>query len=428
MDRPAATSTTESPAVNSVVIVGGGLAGLSTAQELRRRSFAGSVTIVDREGFPYDRPPLSKAYLHPGATAASLALVDQTWYAENDVHVLHADVDAIDPGDTRVNLQSGRTLGADRIVLATGGRPRPLGVPGSDHPEIHYLRSRSDADRIRKYLGPGRRVLIAGAGLIGAELASTAVAQGTDIIVVDPAPIPLAPAVGEELAVLLHSMHSEAGVQCVHGSVSSVERSEMTWVATVHRGPTLDDLNVKCDAIVVAIGILPDTELAQRAGLEVNGGVIVNDLHQTSSPTIFAVGDAARHKAADGTLAKSHEHWESAATDGRRAAAAIQGETPDPPGAPWFWSDRYGVHVEVVGSMTGPGHTVVRQPGQAVGRSESSAPWAAFRVQDSTLLGCATVDDAMSVRAARRIIERGIHVDIEALASATATDLRRLAR
>ena len=406
------------PPVESVIIVGGGLAGLSTAQELRQRDFTGSITIIDREGLPYDRPPLSKAYLQAEASEESLLLVEEAWFEKHNVEVVIGQVQQLDAATGTVSLDDARSISADRIVLATGSIPRPLGVPGSDHSDIMYLRTRFDADRIRPYLGKGNRLLIVGAGLIGAELASTAVSQGSDVVLVDPTEIPLAAAVGEELATRLHAMHTEADVTCVLGAVKNLDRTNTGWVATIDRGAGNTPQTVECNAVVVAIGVLPDTSIAQASGLDVNGGVLVNDFQQTSSSRVFAVGDMARHRRADGTLDRIHEHWESAATDGRRAAAAILGQDPASVGAPWFWSDRYDVHVEVVGSMTGPGETAIRD--------SSDGSWAAFRVHDDMLVGCAGIDATKLVRAARRIIDKRVPVTAKELV--TASDLRRLAR
>jgi 3-phenylpropionate/trans-cinnamate dioxygenase ferredoxin reductase component len=410
--------TVSTAPVASVVVVGGGLAGLSTAQELRRRGFGGPVTLVDREGIPYDRPPLSKAYLQPGAAPDSLLLVEAQWYAENDIEVMTGEVAAIEPATTTVVLTDGRSIRADRIVLATGGLPRSLAVPGAADAGVLHLRGRADAERVRAQLGPGRRLLVVGAGLIGAELASTAVAQGTEVVLVDPVETPLAAAVGEELATRLHAMHADAGVTCVVGAVESVVRTGDGVLATVRRTSEARLLPIACDAIVVAVGGLPDTALAEAAGLHVDGGVLVDDRQRTSDPRVLAVGDAARHLRPDGTLDPIHEHWDSAAADGRRAAAAILDQDPAPRAAPWFWSDRYGVHVEVAGSMTGPGEVAVRDQGDG--------GWAAFRIENGKLVGCAAVDATAVVRAARRLIDRGSPVTSGELTGPG--DLRRLVR
>ena len=400
----------------SVAIIGGGLAGFTTAQSLRASGYTGTVTIIDPEGTPYDRPPLSKDYLAGKADAEQLGFVPADWYAENSVEVAPHRVDSIDPDSGIVRCADGSRTQAEAIVLALGGRPRMLPVPGGDLPGLHVLRTRADADALRGELAAGRRVCIIGAGLIGAEVASTAVDVGCEVTLIDPVKIPLTAAVGVELANRLHAMHEEHGVQVVEGMTSSITHGEEGYVVTTE-GPTAGEF--PADVVLVAVGIVPNTELASTAGLDVDNGILVDPAQKTTHPRVWAVGDAARIRTADGILLRRHEHWESAMRSGETAAASILGRDLPRHGAAWMWTDRYGHHVEAIGDMTA---------GEPVVRTDNGSPSAEFRLDaDGTMVGAAAIDPGTTIRAARRIIDRGIVVDQVQLADSS-VPLKKLAR
>lgn len=405
--------------IAAVVIAGGGLSGFTVAQELRRHAFAGTITIVDPEGTAYDRPPLSKEYLDGRFPAEKLPFVPPAWFEENSVELIADRVTTVDADAHTVTLASGRALACDRVVLATGGQARRLPVPGGDLEGIFALRTRQDADDLRALLTPGKHLAIIGAGLIGAEVASTAVAAGAEVTLIDPVPVPAVLALGQTIATHLHGLHERHGVRTICAPTTAIERACERWVVTVDGGPDSGGTRVEADGVLVAIGIVPDVTLGRELGLDVDGGVLVDEHQRTSNPFVYAVGDGARHRLADGTLAPRHEHWESAMNAGKTAAASIAGvDLPVHP-APWMWSDRYGHHVESVGSMAA---------GQLTVREKDGAPWIAFmQDDDGRLLGAAAIDGGNAVRAVRRIIDRGIVVDSAKLADAS-IDLKKLAR
>ncbi len=407
------------PVATSVLVVGGGLAGFTTAQELRRRGFAGALTIVDPDPVPYDRPPLSKEYLAGTAPAEKLAFAAASWFAEHAVDLVAGRAVGLDADAGRVTLADGRVLAADVVVLATGGHARRLRIPGGDLPGLHVLRTKTDADALRPFLAPGRRLAVIGAGLIGAEVASTAVKAGADVTLIDPVEIPLVPAVGQSVAAALQAMHAEHGVHVVCGQTTAIEPARDVWRVVIDEGAAHGGFDVEADAVLIAIGLIPDVELAVAAGLDVDNGVLVDAGQRTSHPRVYAVGDSSRTRTPEGDLLHRHEHWESAVHSGQRAAAAVLGQEPPPGTAPWMWSDRYGVHVEAVGSLAS-GHAVTRErEGRLV---------ADFRLDDDhRLLGAAAIDGGHTIRAARRMIDRGIAVDPDLLADPT-VDLKKLAR
>lgn len=400
---------------SSVLVVGGGLAGFSLVRQLRAFGHTGPLHLVDPEGLPYDRPPLSKAYLLGRTDRSGILLADEDWCHEHDVAVTTGTVAAIHPDTGKADLVDGTVLQADVLVLATGGTARRLAIPGGDLDTVLELRTRADADRLRAALRPGRRLAVIGAGLIGAEAASAARELGADVVLIDPVDPPLVPAVGQELARRLHDMHAARGLETVTGIPTAITRDADGHAITLAGGRV-----VRADAVLVGVGITANTALAEAAGLATEGGIIVDERQQTGHPRVYAVGDAARVRGADGILRRRAEHWESAMNSGHAAAAAIAGAEPPPQGASWFWSDRHGVHVEGVGSMTEPGTTVIREA--------DGAPAIAFRLDaEGHLVGCAAIDGGLAVRAARRIIDRRLRVDPAALAD-PGVNLRKLAR
>ncbi|MDN6331562.1 MAG: FAD-dependent oxidoreductase [Micrococcaceae bacterium] len=399
----------------SVLIIGAGLAGFSVARQLRSLGHTGGVRIVDPEGLPYDRPPLSKAYLLGHTDQAGLLLADAAWCREHEVEIRAGTVATVRPGAGEAVLADGTALAADVLVLATGGPARKLSIPGGDLDTVLELRHRADADRLRTVLRPGTRLAIIGAGLIGAETASAARELGAVVVLIDPMDPPLVPAVGPELARRLHAMHTEKGITVVTGIPETITRD-----GEHHRIALASGEQITADAVLVGVGITPNTALAESAGLEVDGGIIVDERQRTSHRRVYAVGDCARTRTTGGVLKRRAEHWENAMNSGHQAASAIIGGDAPAPRADWFWSDRHGVHVEGVGSMTAPGTTVIREA--------DGVPVMAFRVDgEGYLLGCAAVDGGLAVKAARRIIDRRIRVDPAQLAD-PAVNLKKLAR
>ncbi|WP_043718253.1 NAD(P)/FAD-dependent oxidoreductase [Kutzneria sp. 744] len=395
-----------------VAVVGAGLAGVSACEQLRELGYDGRLTLFGAEPhLPYDRPPLSKDLLLGKQTADEIVLRKAEWYAAKDIDLrLGTPVTAIRPDEGRIELVHG-TVAVDAILLATGGRPRPLPVPGGDHPAITVLRSLDDAVALKDRLAPGVRLGVIGAGLIGAEVAASATVLGCQATLIDPAPLPLEHVVGAEIADLLHSQHRANGVRVLVGAVASVE--DLGGAIRLH----LSDSNetVDCDVVVVGVGIVSDDSLAASAGVAVNRGVLVDSAQRSEHPRIFAAGDAARPTGPDGPL-PNVEHWESALHEGKAAAAAIIGAPEPVRPVSRFWSDRYGWHLEVVGEFRG--EVVLR--GELGGES-----FAAFALVDGKCVGAVAVNRPSEMKAARRLIERGLPVRAGHLADES-VDLRSL--
>lgn len=390
-----------------IVVVGGGISGVSTVAALRSGGFDGDLTLVDAGEFPYDRPPLSKDLLKGAKNLDDIALQPRCWYEDKLVRLIpRTTVTALRADIGGVELGDGTTLRADRVVLATGGSAARPSIPGVDSPLVHVVRTVEDVDRLRCAMMPGARVLVVGAGLIGAEVASTAVDMECDVVLVDPVLPPLISVVGPEVASWLHDLHARRGVRTVHTRIESFVD---------------DGLHVEVpgigvfDVVVLGLGMIPDTELARAAGLDVGRGVLVDRCQVTSNPAVLAVGDSARVRG--GTPAG---HWESAQHGGQRAATTMLGLPAPQATAPWFWTDRHHRHVEVVGKVAGAGTNVVRG-------LFGVPPFSVFGLRGDRVVGAVAVDDPISARAARRLIDRGVAVDRADLAD-SAADLRKLLR
>ncbi|MFJ6676167.1 NAD(P)/FAD-dependent oxidoreductase [Actinosynnema sp. NPDC091369] len=383
--------------MDRVTVLGAGLAGVSAAGRLRELGYDGRLTLVGGEDRPpYDRPPLSKDLLLGTKGPDAIALRPPGWYDDNAIELrLGEPASELVVGDDEV------------VLLATGGVPRRLPVPGADHPAVTTLRTVADAEALSARLLPGARVGVVGAGLIGSEVAAAAVARGCAVTLLDPAARPLERVVGPEVAEVLHAQHRRHGVDLVLGAVSEVEDR-----GAGVRLRLADGASVDCDVVVVGIGIEPEVALAAAAGLAVDRGVLVDEAQRTSHPRVFAAGDVARPLDRPAT-----EHWDAAVREGRAAAEAMLGREPVR-GTPWFWSDRYGTRVEVVGELPG---------GPSVVRGSLGGSFVAFALRDGAVVGAVAVDRGADMPAVRRLVERGVVVSPDLLADESA-DLRGLVR
>jgi 3-phenylpropionate/trans-cinnamate dioxygenase ferredoxin reductase component len=399
-----------------VVVVGGGIGGVSTIAALRAGGYDDDVTLIDGGEFPYDRPPLSKEYLAGTAGIKDIALQPPQWFDDQRVRLISRSVvTALRTDIGAVELADGSMVPAERVVLATGGKAARPPIPGADSSRVHVLRTAEDADRLRAALIPGAQVLIVGAGLIGAEVASTACSLGCEVVVTDPVSPPLAVPFGVDVAIWLHGVHAARGITTLHGAVSAFDDTGDT-IAVQLSG---EERPRTFDVAVLAVGMAADTALAQAAGLEVNRGIVVDHRQQTSNAAVFAVGDAAVIRS-DGSPGHRSEHWEAAQHDGARAAAAVLGTAEPADTAPWFWTDRHGLHVEVVGAL---GHVEEVATRGVFGEE----PFSVFGLQGGHVVGAVSVGDSTATRAARRMIDRGTSVTSAQL-SDPGTDLRKLLR
>ncbi|WP_149257572.1 NAD(P)/FAD-dependent oxidoreductase [Actinomadura sp. K4S16] len=335
------------------VIAGAGLAGAKAAETLREEGFSGRVLLVGEEiERPYERPPLSKGYLLDKEPREKAHVHEADWYDKHDVELrTGTSVASIDRGAHQVRLSTGEPVSYDRLLLATGASPRRLDVPGSKLQGIHYLRTMADSAALKQALAPGgRRVVVAGAGWIGLETAAAARAHGNEVTVIEPEPVPLHAAMGPELGGMFADLHRE------HGAVLRMDEGVAGfWGAgQVSAVVTSGGAEVPADVVVVGIGVRPNSGLAERAGLEVSDGILVDQSLRTSDPDIYAAGDVAN--AYNPLLGRRIrvEHWANALNGGPAAARAMLGRDVVYDRVPYFFSDQYDLGMEMSG-VAAPG-------------------------------------------------------------------------
>ena len=329
------------------IIVGASLTGAKAAEELRERGFDGRVLLIGAEPErPYERPPLTKDYLRGESPRAKAYVHEEGFYAQHQIElVTSATVTAIDPAASKVTLADGRELGFDRLLLATGAEPRRIAVSGADLDGVYYLRTLADCDVLRERLDAGGHAVVVGAGWIGSEFAASARQRGLEVTVIDPLALPNERIFGPEIGGFYRDVHLNHGVELLLGDgVQSFEGD-----GTVARVRTASGRAVDCDFAVVGIGVVPRVELAERAGLAVDNGVLVNEQLQTSAPGVFAAGDIARAWHPFFGERVRVEHWSNALNQGPAAARAMLGDPVSYDRIPYFFSDQYDVGMEYSG-------------------------------------------------------------------------------
>ncbi|MFD4904317.1 NAD(P)/FAD-dependent oxidoreductase [Kitasatospora purpeofusca] len=331
-----------------IVIVGASLGGAKAAQALREAGYTGGIVLIGEEHErPYERPPLSKGYLLGKSSREKIYVHPPQWYAEHDVTLrLGTRVVSIDPAAHTVTLADNGQVEYAKLLLTTGSVPRRLPVPGGDLGGVHYLRRVEDSERIRKEFRPGARIVVIGAGWIGLETTAAARTSGAEVTVLEAAELPLLRVLGREVAQVFADLHRAHGVDLRFG----VKVAELTGADGRVTGVRLGDGTVvPADAVVVGVGIAPDTELAEAAGLEVENGIKTDEHLRTSDPDIHAAGDVANAFHPQLGRHIRVEHWANAVNQPQTAARAMLGEDAVYDRTPYFFSDQYDLGMEYVG-------------------------------------------------------------------------------
>jgi 3-phenylpropionate/trans-cinnamate dioxygenase ferredoxin reductase subunit len=342
---------------DTMVVVGGGLAGAKAAETLREEGFDGRVVLVAEEPErPYERPPLSKDYLNGSKERDVIYVHDAGWYDEHDVD-LRTGVRAValDPGAHELELEGGERLGYRALLLATGATPRRLPLPGADLDGVHYLRTAADSDALRASLSPGdRSVVVVGAGWIGLEVAAAARSYGNAVTIVEPQPQPLRAVLGDEIGAVFAQLHRDRGVDLRLSTGVREFRGDGGRVRAV----VTDAGEVPADVVVVGVGVAPRTELAEAAGLEIANGVVVDASLRTSAPDVYAAGDIAFWPHPRYGRRIRVEHWANALNGGPAAARAMLGREVTYDRLPYFFTDQYDLGMEYSG-LSGADASVV---------------------------------------------------------------------
>lgn len=412
-------------AESSLVIVGGGNAASELAVQARQGGWAGAITMVGNEPvLPYHRPPLSKAYLKAQADMDSLSIRPTAAYERAGVIWRgETTVTAIDRAARQVHLSDGGMLPYQRLALCTGGRPRrwsPPGLPEDARPSnLLSLRTLADADALRAALRPGVRLVIIGAGYVGLEVAASAVALGAQVTVLEALPRVLARSTSEVLSRFYESEHRAHGVDLRTGAtVQHVERAGPEISAAITALQIRGGGLVPADVVLAGIGMLPNAELATAAGLEVEGGIVVDELSRTSDPEIVAAGDCTvQRDAATGRLLRL-ESVPNALEQARAAASGLCGKPRPNRSVPWFWSDQYQLKLQMVGLAAGHDRFVCRGTLSADG-------FIAFYLREGVLIAAEAVNRAPEFMLAKRLVAAAVRPDPQRLADA-ATPLKDL--
>lgn len=397
-------------AAATFVIVGAGQAGGWAAQTLRKEGFTGRLVLIgDERHPPHERPPLSKAVL------AGQAQPQSTWLQKSGAFEAlglewrpGTTVTRIDRAGRCLELAGGETLAYDKLILCTGGRARTLSIPGADSAGVHTLRTIDDALALAPLLQPGRSVVVIGGGWIGLEVAATARQKGADVVVVEAQRRLCERTVPAEISEHLLALHRTHGTRVLLGAGVARIGSTAEGRSTVTLG---DGSVLACDAIVVGVGLVPNDELARDAGLECDGGVIVDARCRSSDPDILAAGDVAVTYNPWAGRRLRLESWQNAQEQGIAAARSALGLEVDYRPLPWFWSDQYGMNLQIYGVPTPAQQVVVR----GVAGSDS---FVLFYLESDVVKAAIGPNAARDLRLARRLIEQRKPVDPQRLADA----------
>jgi len=399
-------------AESGMVIIGAGEAGARAAVELRARGWPGTITIVGEEKWgPYERPPLSKRQLLADDEQTPVHILREEMLVEHNIRLLTGRPAVhIDRSGHFVEVADGSRLRYERLLLATGARPRKLPIAGPVGEKLIYLRTFDDALNLRPRLAAGRRIAVIGGGFIGLEVAATAVERGCEVTLIEIGPRILMRAVPSEIAALMEARHRAAGVTFKLGA--GLER-----IAETADGFELllaDQTVVRCDEVVIGIGAVPETTLAAECGLEIENGVKADERLATSDPAIFAAGDCCSfpHVRYGGRRIRL-EAWRNAQDQGIHAAGNMLGANEPYRAIPWFWSDQYDLTLQVAGLPEFGVSTAVRELG-------GSAKLMFHLEEDGTLAAVSGIGPssaiAKAVRIGEKLVERRASIDAVRLA------------
>lgn len=400
-------------------VVGASLAGGTAAAVLRTEGFDGRVVLVGEEPHPpYERPPLSKEYLRAEVPFERSLVRPRGFWEENGIETrFGVRAVRIDTGARVVSLSDGDRVHYDAVLVATGGRNRRPPIPGLDLEGVHGLRTLDDADRLRAAIAPGRKAVVVGMGFIGCEVAASLRQSGIQVTAIEPLPVPLHRAVGEEVGRVVEAIHRDQGVELLLGEGVAAFEGDGRVEAVRTTGGRV----VGCDLAVVGLGIEPATGVVTGTPVEVGDGIVVDVLCRTNIPGVFAAGDVAYHHHPVPGRHLRVEHWQNALKQGQAAALSMLGKGAPYDEVHWFWSDQYGHTLQYAGFHDGWDEIVVR--GSLEERS-----FLAFYLKGGLVVAAAALDRGRELRRsialvkARAAVEpeklRDPEVDVRALAAA----------
>ncbi|HDZ55224.1 MAG TPA: pyridine nucleotide-disulfide oxidoreductase [Pseudomonas xinjiangensis] len=389
--------------METTIIIGGGHAGGEAALSLRQGGYAGRIVLICEEhGLPYQRPPLSKAFLLAPEPEASL-IRPAANFSKADIEIASGiGVQTIDRQARSVTLSDGSRLSWDHLIIATGSRPRQLALPDpitAQPTNLHYLRNLTDAQRLKGALQPDKKLLIIGGGYIGLEVASAAQSLGLQVTIIEAQERILSRVTAPEVSAFYQQVHQAAGIQMLTGvQITTVNFSSD---GTAIRSVTLQNGDeLPTDVVLAGIGAIPETGLAESAGLEVDNGILVNEFCQTSDPAIYAIGDCSNHPSKAYQRRIRLESVPNAVEQARVAAQSINGSPKPYESIPWFWSDQYDLKLQMVGLSQGYDQVVIR------GNPEERS-FAAFYFANDKLIAADCVSRPSEFGMIRKLVQAG---------------------
>ena len=390
--------------MTKVLIIGAGHAGGSAAALLRQYGFEGEIVLAGEEAAaPYQRPPLSKAWLKGEAGLEDLLLRPESFYVEQKID-LRTGVTAttIDAAAKTVAFADGTVEPYDVLILATGSMARKLAIPGADRPDLMELRTLHDAERLKAALAPGKRLAVVGGGYVGLEAAASARALGAEAVVIERMDRVLARVASEPLSIFFTDLHRRHGVQIITGADAAGFEDGGVRLA--------DGTLIAADAVLVGVGAFACEALARTAGLACADGVAVDETARTSDPNIYAVGDVTRRLIpVHGGLMHRLESVPNALEQAKQAASAIVGRAPPAPEVPWFWSDQYDVKLQIAGLPFGADRQLVRG-------DPADGAFAVFHLSGERVVCVEAVNAPADFMGGRQLIGKGAAVDDARLA------------
>ncbi|WP_111895587.1 3-phenylpropionate/cinnamic acid dioxygenase ferredoxin--NAD(+) reductase subunit [Acinetobacter sp. MB5] len=405
--------------VQTIAIVGAGQAGASAILELRAQQFAGEIILIgDEPHLPYERPPLSKdAILNPEQT--KLEILSEQKLAELNVQVISNNaVIKLQPEAHQLVLKSGDVIHYDKLLLATGGSARRLPTLDALGQQVYTLRNLEDSQKLIPVLQPEKRILIVGGGVIGLELASSARAKGCQVTVLEQGPMVMGRCSPLHLSEFLLQQHQREGVVIhLNAKLKCAERHDQEVVLTLENGQQFTG-----DAVIYGIGIIPNTDLAQDAGLDVDFAIRVNAYCQTSNPDIYAAGDVATQLTPEGQYRRI-ETWENANNQAGIFARHVMGNEFAKPNPAWFWTDQLEMNFQFVGDMNAPEWHIRGDMDLEQGKNTHCVM---FGIRDGIIVAGITINQAKDMRHLKKMVAKAQPFDAEKLLNLE-TDLRKVA-
>jgi len=402
-------------AQGAVAIAGSGHAGFQVAASLRQLGFSEPIYLINDEGhLPYQRPPLSKAYLKGTGGPESLMFRPQKFYSDQNIELISDRAVSIDRASRKLKLATGASFDYAHLVLATGARNRLLDIPNANLPDVRYLRILDDSEDLRKRMASSKHVVVIGAGFIGLEFAATARIKGLEVDVLELASRVMARAVTAEISEYFQTRHAAAGVRIHLGVQATAIEASGDKVTGVSLS---DGRHIPADLVVVGVGVLPNVELAAEAGLPVASGIIVNEHLLTTDPNISAIGDCALFESPRFGGSLRLESVQNATDHARCVAARLTGDDKVYDGQPWFWSDQGDDKLQIAGLTTGYDRVVLRgDPAQKA--------FSAFCYKAGKLVGIESVNRAGDHMFGRRLLPMDRSIEPEQAADQS-FDLKR---